>query len=294
MDFRPLTFEDKPGVDAALASAAPTISELTFTNLWVWRRKRAVSIARDGNALFLLCEEHGRRFLLPPAGASDPVAAAARLRRHADEAGFAFAIERVPAEIASDLRAAGLAVVADRDQFDYVYEVREIAALEGRHFDGKRNQIRRLTSTHACAFEPLDDAAVAACLALEEDWCDLRACHLDEGLAEEQAAIGECLRRHRELGLIGGIVRVDGRVRAFAVAERLAGETAVVHFEKADPAIPGVYQLVNHWLCREALGAFSFVNREQDLGIPGLRQAKESWRPHHLVEKFTVTAGSGG
>lgn len=294
MDFLPLTLEDKARVDFALAAAAPTTSELTFTNLWVWRGKRAVATAWDSDALLLLCEERGRRFFLPPVGAADLASAAGGLRAFAADAGFDFTIERVPAVAAGALAAAGLSVAADRAQFDYVYAVGEIASLAGRHFDGKRNQVRRLLSAHRCTFEPLDDDAVAECLALEEGWCDLRGCHLDEGLAAEQRAIVESLRGHRRLGLIGGLIRVDGRVKAFALAERLAPGTAVVHFEKADPAIPGLYQLVNHWFCREALTGFCFVNREQDLGIPGLRRAKENWRPHHLVEKFTVSAGTGG
>jgi hypothetical protein len=289
MDFRPLVLEDKPRVDAALAADPPTVSELTFTNLWAWRRKRAVALAADGSALVLLCQESGRRFFLPPVGAADPVATARSLIAFALEAGFPFGMERVPSDMAGALAAAGFTVAADRGQFDYVYAVRQIAALEGRHFDGKRSQIRLLTAAHACAFERLDDATAAECLALEEDWCDLRSCRLDEGLGAEQGAIGDCLRAHRELGLIGGLVRVDGRVKAFALGERLAPGTAVVHFEKADPAIKGAYQLVNHWFCREALAGFDFVNREQDLGIPGLRLSKESWRPHHLVEKWTVT-----
>ena len=291
MEFRPLRFEDKPSVDAALAADPPETSELTFTNLWVWRRKRAVGIARDADgAVALLCEERGERFFLPPVGTPDPAATAARLLAHARGAGFAFVMRRAPAAMARTLAAAGFAAVPDRDNFDYVYAVQGLASLEGRHFDGKRNQIRQLTQAHACAFAPLDDAAVADCLALEEQWCDLRACLLDEGLAAEQEAIGGCLRSRRELGVFGGVIRVDGRLKAFAIAERLGRDTAVVHFEKADPAVTGLYQLINHWLCREALGAFAFVNREQDLGIPGLRQAKAGWRPHHLVEKWTVTA----
>jgi hypothetical protein len=294
MDFRPLLFEDKPSVDAALAADPPETSELTFTNLWVWRRKRTVAIARDADgAVALLCEEHGERFFLPPIGAPDVAAVAARLLAHANGAGFAFALRRVPAAMARTLAAAGFAAAPDRDNFDYVYVVRDLATLEGRHFDGKRNQIRQLSQAHDCVFAPLDDAAVADCLALEEQWCDLRSCHLDEGLAAEQEAIGACLRSRRELGVFGGVIRVDGRLKAFAIAERLGPETAVVHFEKADPAVTGLYQLVNHWLCREALGEFAFVNREQDLGIPGLRQAKAGWRPHHLVEKWTVTAPVG-
>jgi hypothetical protein len=289
MEFHPLTLEDKPRLDAALEAAAPAVSELTFTNLWVWRHKRAVALAAEAGAHFLLCEEHGRRFFLPPVGAGDPASAAARLVAHAAAAGFAFAIERLPDPDAAALSRAGYAVRADRDQFDYVYAVDAIATLAGRHFDGQRNLVRRLIATRRCSYEPLDDAAVDECLALEEAWCNLRSCALDEGLEAERAALVECLRRHREFGLIGGVIRVDARVKAFSLAERLARQTAVVHFEKADPSIGGLYQLVNHWFCREALAGFTFVNREQDLGIPGLRRAKQGWRPHHLVEKFTVT-----
>jgi hypothetical protein len=294
MDFRPLTLDDKPLLDAALAADPPQTSELTFTNLWVWRRKRTVAVARDeGGALALLCEEHGGRFFLPPIHSPDPAATATHLLAHAHAAGFPFSLRRVPAAMARTLAAAGFAATPDRDNFDYVYAVRDLAALEGRHFDGKRNQIRQLTQAHDCAFAPLDDAAVADCLALEEQWCDLRACHLDEGLAAEQEAIGACLRSRRELGVFGGVIRVDGRLKAFAIAERLSPDTAVVHFEKADPGVTGIYQLINHWLCREALGDYVFVNREQDLGIPGLRRAKEGYHPVRLVEKLSVAPATG-
>ena len=294
LEFRPLALHDKPLLDAALAADPPEISELTFTNLWVWRRKRSVGIARDEDgAIALLCEEHGERFFLPPINAPDIAGAAARLLAHARREGFAFSLRRAPATLAHSLAAAGFPAAPDRDSFDYVYVVRDLAMLEGRHFDGKRNQIRQLTQAHECVFAPLDDAAVADCLALEEQWCNLRSCHLDEGLSAEQEAIGACLRMRRELGVFGGVVRVDGSLKAFAIAERLGPDTAVVHFEKADPAITGLYQLINHWLCREALGAFAFVNREQDLGIPGLRQAKANWRPDHLVEKWTITGPVG-
>src|SRR5512133_501862 len=147
MLFHPLTLDDKPRLDAALAADPPVVSELTFTNLRVWRHKRAVAVAfgRDG-ATVLLCEERGRRFFLPPIGAPDPADTARTLRAFAAESGFPFRIERVPAALAAVLAAAGFTAAADRDQYDYVYAVGEIATLAGRHFDGKRNQIRKLTA----------------------------------------------------------------------------------------------------------------------------------------------------
>jgi hypothetical protein len=294
MDFMPLTLADKPRVDAALAADPPEASELTFTNLFVWGGKRRVSLSREGGELCFLCEERGDRFFLPPVGARDLPAAAATLFAAARRAGFEPRIERVPRAAAERLAGAGFAAAPDRDSWDYVYAVRDLALLEGRHFDGKRNQIRRLTEARRCEYRPITPALAAACLALEEKWCDLRACALDPGLEAERAAIAACFEHWGRLGLTGGAVFVDGALKAFSVAERLAPDTAVVHFEKADPAIPGLYQLVNAWFCREALGGFAFVNREQDLGIPGLRRAKESYRPHHLVEKHTVRPARPG
>jgi hypothetical protein len=77
-------------------------------------------------------------------------------------------------------------------------------------------------------------------------------------------------------------------MQAITIGERLNDSTAVVHFEKAMPGYDGLYQLINQWFCRYGLTEFEFVNREQDLGIPGLRKAKESYHPHHMVEKYVA------
>ncbi len=109
-------------------------------------------------------------------------------------------------------------------------------------------------------FKPLDRTVLDSVLEMQESWC--------RGLA----------------------VLIDGRVQAFAIGEPLNPETAVIHLEKANPEIRGLYAAVNHFFCRETWAEFRFVNREQDLGVEGLRQAKQSYNPHHLVEKFRITA----
>ena len=88
--------------------------------------------------------------------------------------------------------------------------------------------------------------------------------------------------------LIGGAVVVEGRIEAFAIGERLNPTTSVVHFEKANPELRGMYQLINQWFSRNELSEYSFVNREQDLGLEDLRKAKESYQPHHMARKFIV------
>ena len=94
--------------------------------------------------------------------------------------------------------------------------------------------------------------------------------------------------RRFEWSLIGAALVEGERVLGFTVAETLFDNTAVVHFEKANAGIPGVYQALNQMFCREYLGDYDFVNREQDLGIEGLRKAKLSYYPDHLIKKYTV------
>ena len=84
-------------------------------------------------------------------------------------------------------------------------------------------------------------------------------------------------------------MRVDGTIQACAIAEDLSPGTAVWHFEKAMADIPGLGQLINHWFSKYGLSDFDYVNREQDLGIPGMRQAKESYHPHHMVPKNCIS-----
>jgi hypothetical protein len=123
---------------------------------------------------------------------------------------------------------------------------------------------------------------------LETSWCNLRHCELDAGLAAEQRAIAACLENWARFSLIGGAVVVEDRIEAFAIGEKLNPVTAVVHFEKANPELRGMYQLINQWFCRNGLSEYTFVNREQDLGLEGLRKAKESYHPHHMVREFIV------
>jgi hypothetical protein len=127
---------------------------------------------------------------------------------------------------------------------------------------------------------------------MQAKWCALRGCGHTPGLCGENRAVNELLANFREFELIGGAIRVNGEIAAFTAGEELQPGTAVCHVEKAMPGIQGLGQLITHWFARFGLRGFEYINREQDLGLPGLRQAKESYFPHHLVEKFTLALNS--
>lgn len=98
----------------------------------------------------------------------------------------------------------------------------------------------------------------------------------------------EALTHFEELEYRGGAIEIDSRIEAFSLGEPLNTDTAVIHIEKANPEIPGLYAAMNQLFCQNAWSDMAYINREQDLGIEGLRKAKESYNPHHIAKKFTI------
>ena len=109
----------------------------------------------------------------------------------------------------------------------------------------------------------------------------------------ECKAVHKALFKFEELDLTGGLVIVGSAIKAFSVGELLNPDTAVIHIEKADPEMPRLFTVINQQFCEQAWKDVAFINREQDLGMPGLRMAKESYYPHHMVEKYVVQLASG-
>ena len=285
--IRPLELSDRLIVEDYLRRYPPEISELTFTNLFVWRHSRPVFLAEVEDSIVFVTntgeEGDGESFILGyPIGGASLLGVANALG--VDVAGFI----RVPENTASTLRDSNLLVTPDRNNSDYVYRVTDLAELAGRRFHKKRNLIKQCLTAYTCEYEALTPELIAECSDMQDRWCKVRQCGQDPGLCSEYVAIRNVFDHFEDLHLIGGAIRVDGLIQAYAVGEELRPGTAVCHFEKAMPGLRGLGQLINQWFAKYALRDFEFENREQDLGIPGLRQAKESYYPHHMVEKFSA------
>jgi uncharacterized protein len=181
-----------------------------------------------------------------------------------------------------------LAIEPTREQFDYVYRSTDLIQLAGRKYHSKRNHLNKFARSYAFTYEPLRQDHVDPCLKLAENWCQWRRCEDDLNLAGEWDAIREALNHLPQLAYQGGVILMNHQVEAFALGELLNEATAVVHIEKANPEIPGMYALINQQFCEHCWSRVPFVNREQDLGEPGLRKAKLSYYPDHLLEKFRI------
>ena len=289
-DIKPLTLADKNLVTEYLHRYPPEISEHTFTNLFIWQPSRPVFFAEVDNSLVFLVKSvtAEEEYILygPPVGdITIPEVMSAF--------GSVVGAVRIPNKKIQDLASENYLVHEDRDNADYVYRVSDLSELAGRRFSKKRNKIKQCLNKHICEYVPITQELIAECETMQENWCKTRDCGRNPGLCNEANAIAETFAHFEDFGLLGGAIRVDGIIQAYAFAEQLHPGTAVWHFEKAMADVPGLGQLINQWFSKNGLSDFDYVNREQDLGIPGLRQAKKSYFPHHMVKKSGLSLSSG-
>lgn len=185
-------------------------------------------------------------------------------------------------------------ITYDRDSADYIYERDKLALLSGKKLHGKRNHIHRFEKDNLqWIYEPISDENEEECAKMAMHWC-MKNCMSEHNEIEfdkidESKLVVYAIRHRKELGMIGGALRVFGKIIAITLGERLTDDTFVVHFEKAFSDIQGAYPMINREFVQHELTKYQYVNREEDLGMPGLRKAKLSYYPEILLEKGTVT-----
>jgi hypothetical protein len=302
----PLGLEHQPLLEGLFRDLQPQVSELTFTNLYIWRESYGAQLTRLGEVVcvFSLRADPAESFLLPPLGpgaGEDHVRQGLRLLA---EAGHDPKLRRLDRREADrlGLREEAWDFSPDRDNWDYVYRVADLIALDPERYPEKARHLRRFGKYQA-EYRRLTPDLVPACQALQDLWCDEKHCDLFSTLRAEARAVKEVLERLEELGasppdplseaergkrLTGGCLLVNGRAQAFSLGEPLNASTVVIHIEKATPELPGAFQAINQQFLEHEWAGYEFVNREQDVGEPGLRQSKESYHPEHMVEKFVV------
>jgi hypothetical protein len=236
----------------------------------------------------------GQPFCLQPLGAPERLEAwdfmAARMR----ELSLAPLFSRVPEREAEIIRAArpDWEVEPDRDNDDYVYDAAKLRTLSGRSMHQKKNHYNHFIQNNRAEFLPITRSLFPELKRVEDKWLTLKAEREAAGdathLALEREAIHSILERFEDLGQRGLAIRIDGAIEAFTVGEMLSPDTLLVHIEKGNPEIRGIYVALCSHFVREVFPEAAFVNREQDLGLPGLRRSKESLKPHHFVRKFKV------
>ncbi|OGJ89551.1 MAG: hypothetical protein A2487_14545 [Candidatus Raymondbacteria bacterium RifOxyC12_full_50_8] len=189
--------------------------------------------------------------------------------------------------------AAHFSVSNERDNYNYLYQTEDLAKLAGRRFSKKRNLIAQARKEYSWTVETLSDTTIGECRTVVKGAQSERHDAASPHLEQETLAVGDAVRLFPHLSFDGILIRIEGKPAAFSIFEPQNADTMVVHFEHALRAFKGLYQVVNQETARAIQErGYAHINREEDLGDPGLRQSKESYYPMRLAEALVLTFSS--
>lgn len=296
MDFSEITLREKPLFDKHLDMHNSQVSELTFTNIFAWRNYYKFRYTVSNGLLCIIAVPNkGEPFAMIPVGQADPDAFSGAVRSiqdHFRSRGWRPAFRKLSSDELQRFKgftASESDIVYDRDNSDYLYLTSDLISLKGKKFDGKRNHINKFKKSHTFEYVPLDCSLLDECSRIMAEWCKEKNCDCQEGDYCERYANMELIYNFRTLGCKGALLKVDGSAyEAFTVGEMLNEDTAVIHIEKANTHIDGLYTMINQQFCEHEWHSSTYLNREQDLGLEGMRRAKLSYNPVMLIDKYTV------
>ncbi len=265
--------------------------EYSFANLNLWGRQQVAFL--DGFAVIF--SQFERRSVYPfPVGNGDLKQILDVLIQDAGERGIVCRLSGMTAAdcvALEELYPGRFRFHPDRNGCDYVYRIGDLAELKGRNYQKKRNHINRFWENHPdCQIQPITEENLPQVQQMVAHWYASRLNGDDpDDYHLEQQAIRRAFSRMAELGLEGIVLTEHGKILAMTMGSRLSENTFDIHFEKALEDADGAYPTINQAFAgylREKYPQLQFLNREDDMGLPGLRKAKLSYHPDHLVVKF--------
>jgi uncharacterized protein len=275
-----ITIDLRPVLHSRFQSLADGISEFTFAGIYLFRNRHNYRLSELPGELLLISGKDGDKiFFMLPFGLPDTEVLKSLFERFG-------AMKTVSEAQAKILSQAGYVVIEDRDNFDYLYYREELMNFSGRKFHTQKNLVNRFLKNNKCEVKPLLEEYKDDAIEVLEQW---KQQNVDEG---DYHAAKEALENMEILQLCGGIYYINDKAVAYNLGEEIArGKWFAIHFEKAitNPEYKGLYQFITQSFTSLLPEKYEMVNREQDLGMPGLRKSKESYNPDGFVRKYRAT-----
>ncbi len=288
--FKDITLADKDTITSFTMKSDRRNCDLSFSNLCSWRFLYDTQFAVVDNFLVFKFWAGEQLAYMMPVGTGDLKAVLWELIEDARKENQHFCMLGVCSNMRADLEAIlpeQFTFTEDRDYADYIYLRSDLSTLKGKKFQAKRNHINRFRNTYPdYEYTPITPDRIQECLDLEAEWCKVNNCDQQEGTGNERRALIYALHNFEALGLTGGILHVNGKTVAFTFGMPINHETFGVHVEKADTSIEGAYAMINYEFANRIPEQYIYINREEDLGIEGLRKAKLSYQPATILEKY--------
>jgi hypothetical protein len=287
--FRPVTMGDREVFSRYYAQYPPEHSDNLFSNIACWNHFAHYTFAEHKGCLVISSTVQGTTTFRPPIGPRDREVLLDVIElavREGGERPLVLVDEPTTAWIKSLF--VDLPLMPDRDYWEYVYLTRDLAHLSGGKYLSIRRQLNRFVDRCHHTVEKISPENLSDVRTFLHEWCEWKQCNDHPFLSYEKDAVLFAIDKFCELGLEGLAIRVGEKIGAIAIFEELNQETAVVHFEKGLPDCEGIYKAINAETARFLEHRYTYINRESDMGVPGLREAKMRYHPHHMVKVFSV------
>ncbi len=292
INFKEITLADKDLIQSFTLAGRHRNCNFSFVNLCSWSFLYHTTFAVESGLLLFRFRIVGRLVYMMPVGTGSVLPAMEILIADAEERGDRFcllgACESMKAELETTMPGR-FTFTGNRDYHDYLYLRADLATLKGKKYQPKRNHINKFKKEYPdYEYKELTPALVPECLRLEEAWCRANGCDEGQATADERRSMTYALQHMEALGLVGGVLHVGGQIAAFTYGAPINHDTWDTCVEKADTAVEGSYAMINFEFANHIDEQYTYINREEDLGIEGLRKAKLSYRPAILLEKDIV------
>ncbi|WP_159437280.1 DUF2156 domain-containing protein [Mobilibacterium timonense] len=288
LEFRPIEIDDRDEVQTLICASGCHGADYSFANLYIWRKIYKPLVAFMDTRMLLYLGKPG--FYAYPKGDGDPRPSIEYMREEAHRNGAKLMMRGLTPKTLEELQEYygedAFAISEDRDNADYIYTTDKLRYLKGRKLSSKRNHLKHFERNGPWHYDKVTQENLAEARAFVEEFYQEKD---DPDLAAESVAIGEMFDNYETLGFMGGLLFQNDRAVAFTAGTRLDQSTIDVHFEKALPGVEGAYTMINYQFANmvaEENPDILYFNREEDMGLPGLRKAKESYHPDVLLMKY--------
>ncbi|MBQ7264130.1 MAG: DUF2156 domain-containing protein [Synergistaceae bacterium] len=291
LSFKLLTKEDKDAYTERYRRCPVHMAEYSFFGLWGWKDTVPIDVAFDGDLCWLR-SKGPMPGIFGPVGDWSGVDWEETMGRHFAPGDVIYDVPKEAVDLFPDGLKRKMRLTEERDQWEYVYSVQELIALKGSKYAHKRNRVRAFLSNYDWEYLPMLPDDFPAVLDLQERWRAHREATMTEeevvSLHHEELFIRAALEAWDDFPFLGGILKADDELVAYTIAEELDERTLDIRFEKAMGDYAGSYQAINQLFLKEQGAGYEWVDREEDMGEPGLRAAKMSYCPVRMLEKYRV------
>ncbi len=284
MVFRNIVPEDKLEYEKYYRFKYRIASDASFTTAYSWAESFETTICIEDDVLCLMGKSNSPApYFMMPVGFGDKENFLKKLHMYCRDLSIPFSLhwllkEDIP--VVERVFRDKIKIEPSRNSAEYIYETKALRSLAGKKLHAKRNHVNAFKAAYSYAISEITKDTIQEAASFVLDRCNTK---------EERLAMERLFGIYFSLGLQGMILRVEDNIVAVTVGEKITEDTALIHLEKADISYTGAYPAVNQLFVENFFPDTMYINREEDMGIEGLRKAKLSYRPAFLLEKFTVT-----